>query len=184
MDNPETDKRQKSQQGEQELQGEQEQRGEQEEQGGKALTQGNLMAELKKITLDASGEQTRYASVLEKGMLVGLATLFITFLLYVTGLVESHIPLAEVPNHWSVDVETYLSQTGLEGGWSWVLRLRHADFLNFIGIAILAGVTVLCYVSIIPLLWKKGDRVYVVFAALEVIVLTVAASGVLGAGGH
>lgn len=150
----------------------------------KEISQGNLMEELKKITQDTGSEQTRYAGVLEKGMLVGLATLFVTFILYVSGLVDPHIPLAEVPNHWAVDVETYLKQTGIEGGWSWVLRVEHADFMNFIGIAILAGVTVLCYLSIIPLLWKKGDRLYVLFAVLEVIVLSVAASGVLGSGGH
>jgi hypothetical protein len=60
--------------------------------------------------------------------------------------------------------------------------VRYGDFLNFIGIAILAGVTLLCYVSILPLLLRKGDYIYAVLALLEVIVLLGAASGIISAG--
>ena len=46
-------------------------------------------------------------------------------------------------------------------------------------IAILAGVSIICFLSIVPLLWKNGDRIYALLAITEVIILTVAASGIL-----
>jgi len=62
--------------------------------------------------------------------------------------------------------------------------LEKGDFLNFVGIAFLAGVTMICYVRIIPILFRKKDRVYALIAILEVLVLMLAASGILKAGGH
>ena len=252
-------------------------------------------------SLKPTPEQLRYAGVLEKGMYVGLACLFITFALYVFGIMEPHIPPEELPNHWTKDVDTYLadariavhevqlltlvdnpkgtftlswdgdenpSTTNVTGpievsgnplaivdqietelnqlaldargrqvnqvevlreangvveiqfvdpgtrkdqgqivvagtsfdhpgsdvtastlkdgrrgtGWSWVLMLGHGDFVNFIGIAILAGVTIPCYIAIVPLLLKRKDFICAVLALLEVVVLVVAASGIIAVG--
>jgi hypothetical protein len=69
-------------------------------------------------------------------------------------------------------------------GWTWLGRLGKADFLNFIGVVFLAGVTIVCYGRIIPILFRKKDTVYGVIAALEVAVLVLAASGLLRTGGH
>jgi len=129
-------------------------------------------------------EQLRYARVLEKGMLLGLAVLFLSFLLYVLGILEPFIPLHEIADYWSVDVHTYLDRAGVQGGWSWVGLLGYGDFLNFVGITVLAGTTILCYLAIVPILWRSHDRIYLALVIVEVIVLSVAASGILGTGGH
>ena len=60
--------------------------------------------------------------------------------------------------------------------------LGYGDFVNFIGIVILAGVTVPCYLAIIPMFVKKKDMIYALLALLEVIVLTAAASGIIVVG--
>ena len=60
--------------------------------------------------------------------------------------------------------------------------LDKGDFLNFVGIAILAGVTILCYLAIVPTLLRKKDNAYLTMAILEVLVLTLAASGILAVG--
>ena len=60
--------------------------------------------------------------------------------------------------------------------------LGHGDFLNFMGIAVLAGVTILCYAALVPMLVKRKDPIYAALAILEVIVLALAASGILAAG--
>jgi hypothetical protein len=62
--------------------------------------------------------------------------------------------------------------------------IHKGDFLNFAGIVFLAGVTIICYARIIPILLRKKDTVFVVIAVLEVLVLVLAASGLLKAGGH
>jgi len=134
--------------------------------------------------LETCTEQLRYARVLEKGMLFGLAVLFLSFLLYVLGILEPFIPLHKIADYWSVDVNTYLDRAGVEGGWSWVGLLGYGDFLNFVGIAVLAGTTILCYLAIVPILWRSHDRIYLALVIVEVIVLSVAASGILGTGGH
>lgn len=132
--------------------------------------------------LDPSPEQVRYAAVLEKGMYLGLGTLFVTFALYVSGVMEPHIPLEKLSGHWTKSVHEYLSDAGIEPGWAWVKMLGHGDFINFLGITILAGTTVFCYLAIVPMLVAKRDFVYVILAALEVLVLVFAASGIIAVG--
>jgi hypothetical protein len=62
--------------------------------------------------------------------------------------------------------------------------LGKGDFLNFIGIAFLAGVTIICFFPIIPIFLKKKDKVYAALAVVEILVLVLAASGLLKSGGH
>ena len=81
-------------------------------------------------------------------------------------------------------VKQYLAATGGHTGWSWVALLGHGDFLNFAGIAFLAGVTIGCYAAITPILIRKRDTVFAWLAVAEVLVLTLAASGVVNAGAH
>ena len=140
------------------------------------------MAEKK--SLQAAPEQLTYAGLLEKGMYLGLLLLLVTFLIYVFGVIKPYIPVAQVPSYWHLNVNQYLEATHTHSGWSWVGMLRYGDFLNFVGIAILAGLTIVCFLAIIPILWRNDDKVYAVLALVEVIILCVAASGILGAGGH
>ena len=142
------------------------------------------MGDNPKRSLQAGPEQLTYAGVLEKGMLLGMILLLVTYFIYVTGILKSYIPLADIPQFWSMNVHDYLEHWKIETGWSWLNMLRYGDFLNFTGIALLAGVTIICFLSIVPTLLKQGDKLYAFFAVLEAVILGVAASGILGAGGH
>ncbi len=132
----------------------------------------------------ATEEQVAYAKLLDSGMKAGLLILIGTFAVYVIGLLTPHVPVEELPNYWKMPVHKYLAATGIHPGWAWLGMLHKGDFLNFIGIAFLAGVTLTCYIRIIPILFKKKDTIYGVLAVLEVLVLCLAASGILKAGGH
>lgn len=134
--------------------------------------------------LKATEEQISYAKILDFGMKLGLLVLVITFIIYLTGLLPPHIPTDDLPKYWGMSVHKYLEATGIHPGWSWLGMLGKGDFLNFVGIAFLAGVTILCYLRIIPILFRKKDTVYGILAILEVLVLVLAASGILKAGGH
>lgn len=142
------------------------------------------MAEKQNVSLEATPEQILYAKLLEKGMYVGLLILLITFGLYAFGIMDPYIPLNKISKYWAMNVDDYLHEANIKAGWAWVGMIKYGDFVNFIGIAILAGVTILCYAAIVPTLMRSKDTIYVVLAILEVIVLSVAASGILGAGGH
>jgi hypothetical protein len=63
-------------------------------------------------------------------------------------------------------------------------QLGKGDMLNFAPIAFLGAVTIFCYLAILPIFIRKKDTVYTLLAVLEVAVLVIAASGILGAGGH
>ena len=141
-------------------------------------------------TQEEQSEQLVYAKVLEIGMYIGLVILFITFGLYVSRAVAPAVPLEQVSNYWSHGVHAYLKAVNADflhmehppTGWAWVGLLGKGDFLNFVGIAILAGVTILCYLAIVPTLLRKKDAAYLTMALLEVLVLVLAASGILAVG--
>lgn len=134
--------------------------------------------------LKATEEQLVYAKILNFGMKVGLLAIIITFIVYATGILPPYIPVGDLPKYWGLSVYEYLETTGVHSGWSWLGMLGKGDFLNFLSIAFLAGITVICYIAIIPIFFRKKDRVYVFLAILEVLVLALAASGILKTGGH
>ena len=140
----------------------------------------------------ASEEQIAYANILNKGMWFGLALLIITFVIYISGVLPSHVPIeelaktppgSEVP-YWGMRAHEFNTAFNIPTGWGWTALAGKGDYLNFIGIAILAGLTILCYLTILPILIKKKDTPYVIIAILEVAVLALAASGILKVGGH
>lgn len=142
------------------------------------------MADNPTKSLQAGPEQVLYAKLLEKGMFLGLVLIIITYLIYVLGVIKPYIPLRDVPKYWTMNVHHYLETTKIESGWAWLGMVRYSDFLNFVPIAVLAGITIMCFLAIVPVLWKREDKVYAGFALAEALILAVAASGILGAGGH
>ncbi len=142
------------------------------------------MSDSSQRSLQATPEQLVYANLLEKGMYLGLLILLVTFLLYVLGIMKPYIPVNDIPKCWTMGVHDYLHQCNIQSGWAWTRMLYYGDFINFVGIAMLAGVTVICFLRIVPVLWKEGDKWYAFFAVLEALILGLAASGILGGGGH
>ena len=139
---------------------------------------------------DVCEEQLLYAKVLAAGMYTGLAILVVTFVVYLTGLVEPAVPVKELPAYWTMNVEQYLDVVNEQylrrdhalHGWWWLTALGHGDYLNFVGIAVLSTVTLVCFVGIIPSLLAKRDWIYATIATTEVVILALAASGLLTAG--
>jgi hypothetical protein len=134
--------------------------------------------------LKATEEQLVYAKILDIGMKLGLLLIILTFLVYLSGILTPYIPVNDLPKYWSMPVHKYLEATGIHPGWAWLSLIGKGDFLNFIGIAFLAGITIICYIPIIPIFLKKKDKVYAAIAVTEILVLVLAASGVLKSGGH
>ena len=142
------------------------------------------MADSTEKSLQATPEQLLYASILEKGMFLGLLILLLTYAVYALGIATPYIPLNDIPKCWSMGVDQYLQTCKIEEGWAWLSMVHYGDFMNFIGIAMLAGVTIICFLAIVPILWKQNDKAYACLSLVEAIILAVAASGILGAGGH
>lgn len=130
----------------------------------------------------ASPEQRLYAKWLDYGTRIGFVVLAATFLVYVFELLPPAIPLDDLPRYWRLPVGEYLVATGAPTGWGWVTRLGSGDYLNFLAVALLGGVTIVCYLRLLPLLLANRDRAFAVICVLEIIVLAVAAAGWVG--GH
>ncbi len=145
---------------------------------------------MSKITHEATQEQLLYANLLEKGMLIGLVLMFITFALYVFGVMSPVVPLDQIGSYWSQPVDQYLAAINnnflhmehAPTGWAWVGLIGKGDFLNFIPIAILSGVTIVCYLAIVPGLFARGDKAMAFIALATAMILILAASGVLKSG--
>jgi hypothetical protein len=132
----------------------------------------------------ASPEQVTYANMLFYGCWGGLGLMAVTYLLYVFGVITPHIPLKMVPLMWSEPVGTYLELGQVPTGWGWSVLILKGDFLNFLGIVLLAGMTIVCYIPLIPVFVKRKEFVFAGLALAEILVLLFAASGIVGGGAH
>jgi hypothetical protein len=131
-----------------------------------------------------SDEQLVYAQVLDMGVKLGFLVLVASFVPYLLGLLTPQVPVGDLPRYWSLPVHDYLAATGMQAGWGWIHMLGKGDVLNFVGIAFLSGVSIVCYAVVAPMFFRNGDRIYGWLAVAEVLVLVLAASGVLKGGGH
>ncbi len=129
-------------------------------------------------------EQIKYANLLLYGAWSGIAILVVTFTLYMSGIMKAFIPPSQMPQYWGMKVSDYLHATGVPHGWSWLGMLGYGDIVNFVGIALLGVLTIGGYLILLPAYLKKKDVPYTVIVIAELIVLTVAASGILGVSGH
>jgi len=142
------------------------------------------MNDQSKEDLQPSPEQIIYANLLVIGVWAGIAILVATYAIYVTGILPAHIDMSLIPKLWGKGVNEYLEITHSPHGWGWAALLSKGDFLNYLGFAFLALMTIVCYLVLVRGYSRQKDWLYAAIAVLEIVVLSAAASGILGAGGH
>ncbi len=128
-------------------------------------------------------EASLYALLLDWGTRVGLAVLVLGFAAYVLGFITPLVSLEQLPQLWNQPVAIYLQKTGTPTGWGWLALAGKGDMLNLVGIAILAGCSVPPLLGLTALYIKRRDHAYAGICGGIVLVLVLAASGVL-TGGH
>ena len=142
-----------------------------------------MTTDLKK-DIKASPAQLRYADTLFYGALLGFVAMLVTYTLYVLGVLTPQIPLEEMPRLWSQSAAAYRAAGNIPQGWGWLALVGKGDMCNFIGIAFLAALTIFCFVQLAIGLVRQKQWLMAIIAILEVLVLSLAASGVLVAGAH
>jgi hypothetical protein len=125
----------------------------------------------------ATPEQLAYADLLDIGVRIGRYFLAGTFILYVFGVTPTKIPLSELPAYWSMPADQYSRLVGVGTGWDWLTLIGYGDYMNFLGIAFLCGLTIACYLRVLPFSFERKDFVSGAVLVLEVILLSLAASG-------
>jgi hypothetical protein len=93
------------------------------------------------------------------------------------------VPLEQLASLWDLPVDEFLERTGAPAGWEWLRLLGYSDYLALACVALIGTVTLVCYLAILPLLVRVGERLEAVLVAAQVIVLLIAASGALAGGG-
>jgi hypothetical protein len=134
--------------------------------------------------LQPPAEQIIYANILTFGVWSCLAMMVIFYCLYVFGVITPHISFEVLTANWGKGVHEYLVATQTPQGWGWLYLLGKGDFLNYVGFGILALLTNICFVILLIGYVKKKDWIYAAISLTEIIVLTLAASGIFGSGGH
>ena len=134
-------------------------------------------------TQQQQADASRYAHLLDWGTRVGLVTLVLSFAAYLFGILQPHVPLDQLPTLWNLPVSTYLQRTNTPTGWGWLALANKGDLVNHIGISLLMGCSVPALLGLIPPYLKRRDYAYAGICSLIVMVLVLAASGIL-TGGH
>lgn len=134
--------------------------------------------------VEVAPEQIKYANLLLYGSWAGIVVLAVTFMLYATGIMPSYIDPAMMNQYWGMKASAYLEAVKAPHGWGWLGMLGYGDFLSLTGMAWLGALTVFGYLILLPAYLRRKDNIYSMIVILEVMVLVLAASGILGSGGH
>ncbi|WP_075366771.1 DUF1634 domain-containing protein [Desulfosporosinus metallidurans] len=129
--------------------------------------------------VEVSPEQDRYATILLVCSWTGICVMAITFLLYMSGSFNPLVEPSSMPLYWSMNVHQYAQATHAPTGWAWLKLINHGDYLNLVGLAFLGIVSVLGYSSLFIEYLRKKDLPYATMVGLEILVIVLAASGVL-----
>ena len=116
-------------------------------------------------------DQELYARWLGVGARIGFVVLIVSFFVYVFGLLEPHVQPRELARLWGMPVDRYVAAINGPTGWGWLRYLGRGDYLNYLGVALLASVTAVCYARVIPVL----PRLQATLAAIQIAVLLAAA---------
>jgi len=119
--------------------------------------------------------QEIYARWLERGTRAAFAFALVTLLLYLTGAVAPLVPLEALPRLWTLSAAEMMREAHAPGGWSWLHFVRYGDYLNVLGISLFALLALVCTARAIPAFARRGERAQALLAALQVLVLLLAA---------
>jgi hypothetical protein len=126
--------------------------------------------------------QLLYARWLDAATRIAFAISAAAFLVYAAGLLPAHVPLDLLPQVWGLPVDEFLRRIGAPAGWDWVGMMDRAEYLNLACVALIASVTLVCYLRVLPALVGMRQGLDAAVAALQIAVLLVAMSGFFAGG--
>jgi hypothetical protein len=123
-----------------------------------------------------------YGRVLHYLVLVGFIFLGATFLVYALGLLPSYMNANRVPEVWHLPADEAVAETERPEFWAWIVNLDRADLLSLGSLAVLSATTPVGFLVLVVVFLRRRDFAYALMVALQVAVLVLAASGLVG--GH
>ncbi|HTP61576.1 MAG TPA: hypothetical protein VMJ14_05780 [Burkholderiales bacterium] len=120
-----------------------------------------------------------FARCLKIGTMLSLGLIAAELAAYLGGALSPYVPLRNLPSIWALPMKEYLAAAHVPAGWGWLALIGRGDYLNFIGIALLASISGIAYLFAVRLYLARRDRLYAALAVAQVLVLLAAASGLL-----
>jgi len=130
-------------------------------------------------SFENASEQQLYAKIVYHMNHLGLFALVAGFALYLTGMLTPHVPLEDLPQYWSLPLEQYLEKTGALTGWQWISELGYGDVAPLIGVAVLASITLVCYLVLFFQFLQRGIKPLVVITVIELFFMLLSASNLI-----
>ena len=126
-----------------------------------------------------ASEQQLYARIVYHMNHLGLFFLVVGFVLYLTGMLAPHVPLEDLHKYWSLPLDQYLEKTGAPTGWQWISELSYGDAAPLLGVAVLASITIVCYLFLFIKFLQKGIRPLVAITVIELFLMLLSASNLI-----
>jgi hypothetical protein len=123
-----------------------------------------------------------YARWLDAGTKLGFILLIAGFVAYAFGITAPYVPFDRLPALWSLPVDQYNAATHAPTGWQWVHQWWHSDYLTYFGVVALLLTTIASMLRTMLVLYALDERLHASIALLQVVVLVLAAAGVVS--GH
>lgn len=126
--------------------------------------------------------QLVYAAVLHWVSTIGIVFVIAGFAAYVFGLLPATYPIEEIAGSWHLGSAELNHLYPQPTGWSWVSDILWGDVLSFSSIVYLSAATIVCLVAVAGVFISEKNGIYTGIAILQILVLLVAASGLIGSG--
>ena len=126
-----------------------------------------------------ASEQQLYARIVYHMNHLGLFVLIVGFVLYLTGMLARHVPLEDLHKYWSLPLDQYLEKTGAPTGWQWISELGYGDAAPLLGVAVLASITIVCYLVLFFKFLQRGIRPLVAITVIELFLMLLSASNLI-----
>jgi hypothetical protein len=122
-----------------------------------------------------------YASALEWGSRLGLVLAISAFMIYLLGILPSHVGMAEIEHYWGLPLDEFVAATGIPTGpGSWITMMGTGYGLATSWAVLFSLVALFAYAAIaIPTILDR-DYIYALFIVLELALMCAAMAGWIG----
>ncbi|MEM1578625.1 MAG: hypothetical protein QXN34_05290 [Archaeoglobaceae archaeon] len=134
------------------------------------------------MKIEVPKEQIVYGKILNYGGIVSIIAISVVFMIYITGIAPHYVDFEKLMELWGEKHHKFVEETKIPTGWEWLRLINYVDFLNLFLVALLAFLTIICYIAILPVFISKKDWIYATIALIEILVLILAASGLISTG--
>lgn len=126
----------------------------------------------------ASDTQLVLAKLYRLVSIIGLSLIAAAFVPYVSGILETSIPVQEVSAHWHLDAQSYAESTGTPVGWAFIKALSHGDSLSFGSLVFMGVAVIVCLAVMVFAFLRKRKPEFAIIALLQIVILVIAATGI------